>query len=102
MVLAIGCELNVRYEHELDTVVIRFSKFFHVFDHNSIPICVSDTSTFKKDEELINISSLLCYCSIVGNPLICATGAEPECHGMTLMPMSMNLNNSQGFDFFFL
>ena len=33
--------------------------------------------------------------SIVGNPIICATGAEPECHGMTLMPMSMNLNNSQ-------
>ncbi|XP_022759962.1 protein NSP-INTERACTING KINASE 1-like [Durio zibethinus] len=33
--------------------------------------------------------------SIVGNPLICATGSEPECRGMTLMPMSMNLNNSQ-------
>ncbi|GLT30801.1 hypothetical protein SLA2020_055880 [Shorea laevis] len=33
--------------------------------------------------------------SIVGNPLICATGSEPECHGSTLMPMSMNLNNSQ-------
>ncbi|XVF20535.1 hypothetical protein REPUB_Repub12eG0008600 [Reevesia pubescens] len=33
--------------------------------------------------------------SIVGNPLICATGSEPECHGMTLMPMSMNLNSSQ-------
>ncbi|KAK9034938.1 hypothetical protein V6N11_076990 [Hibiscus sabdariffa] len=33
--------------------------------------------------------------SIVGNPLICPTGAEPECHGMTLMPMSMNLNNTQ-------
>ncbi|OMO52687.1 hypothetical protein COLO4_37039 [Corchorus olitorius] len=33
--------------------------------------------------------------SIVGNPLICATGSEPECHGMTLMPMSMNLNSTQ-------
>ncbi|XWS75398.1 hypothetical protein CRYUN_Cryun01aG0083300 [Craigia yunnanensis] len=33
--------------------------------------------------------------SVVGNPLICATGSEPECHGMTLMPMSMNLNSSQ-------
>ncbi|KAE8694485.1 Protein NSP-INTERACTING KINASE 3 [Hibiscus syriacus] len=33
--------------------------------------------------------------SIVGNPLICPTGAEPECHGMTLMPMSMNLNTTQ-------
>ncbi|XVE71978.1 hypothetical protein DITRI_Ditri11bG0001500 [Diplodiscus trichospermus] len=33
--------------------------------------------------------------SIVGNPLICATGSEPECHGMILMPMSMNLNSSQ-------
>ncbi|KAK8588653.1 hypothetical protein V6N12_023077 [Hibiscus sabdariffa] len=33
--------------------------------------------------------------SIVGNPLICPTGAEPECHGMTLMPMSMNLNSTQ-------
>ncbi|GMI77024.1 NSP-interacting kinase 1 [Hibiscus trionum] len=33
--------------------------------------------------------------SIVGNPLICPTGAEPGCHGMTLMPMSMNLNSTQ-------
>ncbi|KAE8675762.1 putative LRR receptor-like serine/threonine-protein kinase [Hibiscus syriacus] len=31
----------------------------------------------------------------VGNPLICPTVAEPECHGMTLMPMSMNLNGRQ-------
>ena len=37
------------------------------------------------------------YCfSIVGNPLVCATGKEPNCHGMTLMPMSMNLNNTEG------
>ncbi|KAL9297363.1 hypothetical protein ACSQ67_023259 [Phaseolus vulgaris] len=33
--------------------------------------------------------------SIVGNPLVCATGKEPNCHGMTLMPMSMNLNNTE-------
>ncbi|RDY02300.1 Protein NSP-INTERACTING KINASE 1, partial [Mucuna pruriens] len=33
---------------------------------------------------------------IVGNPLVCATGKEPNCHGMTLMPMSMNLNNTEG------
>ncbi|CAJ2669235.1 unnamed protein product [Trifolium pratense] len=33
--------------------------------------------------------------SIVGNPLVCATGNEPNCHGMTLMPISMNLNNTQ-------
>ncbi|KAJ4707177.1 NSP-interacting kinase 1 [Melia azedarach] len=33
--------------------------------------------------------------NIVGNPLICATGAEPDCYGRQLMPMSMNLNNSQ-------
>ncbi|KAM7516650.1 hypothetical protein LguiA_006233 [Lonicera macranthoides] len=33
--------------------------------------------------------------SIVGNPLVCATGSEPQCYGMTLMPMSMPLNNSQ-------
>ncbi|XP_062150453.1 protein NSP-INTERACTING KINASE 1-like [Alnus glutinosa] len=33
--------------------------------------------------------------NIVGNPLICATGSEPDCYGKTLMPMSMNLNNSQ-------
>lgn len=33
--------------------------------------------------------------NIVGNPLICATGSEPECYGMTLMPMSMTLNSSQ-------
>ncbi|XP_010453748.1 PREDICTED: protein NSP-INTERACTING KINASE 1 isoform X2 [Camelina sativa] len=30
--------------------------------------------------------------SIVGNPLICPTGAEPDCNGTTLIPMSMNLN----------
>ncbi|KEH21801.1 NSP-interacting kinase-like protein [Medicago truncatula] len=33
--------------------------------------------------------------SIVGNPLVCATGNEPNCHGMTLMPISMNLTNTQ-------
>ncbi|KAG4937566.1 hypothetical protein JHK85_052485 [Glycine max] len=32
---------------------------------------------------------------IIGNPLVCATGKEPNCHGMTLMPMSMNLNNTE-------
>ncbi|KAL5095703.1 hypothetical protein RYX36_000030 [Vicia faba] len=32
--------------------------------------------------------------SIVGNPLVCATGNEPNCHGMTLMPISMNLSNT--------
>ncbi|XP_010549936.1 PREDICTED: protein NSP-INTERACTING KINASE 1 [Tarenaya hassleriana] len=32
--------------------------------------------------------------SIVGNPLICPTGAEPDCNGTTLMPMSMNLNET--------
>ncbi|XP_004507264.1 protein NSP-INTERACTING KINASE 1-like [Cicer arietinum] len=32
--------------------------------------------------------------SIVGNPLVCATGKETNCHGMKLMPMSMNLNNT--------
>ncbi|KAJ0042823.1 hypothetical protein Pint_18879 [Pistacia integerrima] len=35
--------------------------------------------------------------SIVGNPLICATGSEPDCYGTQLMPMSMNLNSSQSF-----
>jgi len=33
-------------------------------------------------------------CSISGNPLICPTGSEPECYGTTLMPISMNLNNT--------
>ncbi|KAJ4846483.1 histidine kinase osmosensor [Turnera subulata] len=33
--------------------------------------------------------------NIAGNPLICPTGAEPECFGTTLMPMSMNLNDTQ-------
>uniref|UniRef100_A0A2N9INQ8 non-specific serine/threonine protein kinase n=1 Tax=Fagus sylvatica TaxID=28930 RepID=A0A2N9INQ8_FAGSY len=33
--------------------------------------------------------------NIVGNPLICPTGSEPDCNGTTLMPMSMNLNNSE-------
>lgn len=33
--------------------------------------------------------------NIVGNPLICATGSEADCNGMELMPMSMNLNNTQ-------
>lgn len=33
--------------------------------------------------------------SIIGNPIICATGSEPQCNGTTLIPMSMNLTNSQ-------
>ncbi|KHN30771.1 Protein NSP-INTERACTING KINASE 1 [Glycine soja] len=33
--------------------------------------------------------------SIVGNPLVCATEKEKNCHGMTLMPMSMNLNDTE-------
>lgn len=33
--------------------------------------------------------------NIVGNPLICATGSEQQCFGMTLMPMSMTLNATQ-------
>uniref|UniRef100_A0A2P2KHL6 non-specific serine/threonine protein kinase n=2 Tax=Rhizophora mucronata TaxID=61149 RepID=A0A2P2KHL6_RHIMU len=33
--------------------------------------------------------------NIVGNPLICPTGSEPECFGTTIMPMSMNLSNTQ-------
>ncbi|KAK6913439.1 Leucine-rich repeat-containing N-terminal, plant-type [Dillenia turbinata] len=33
--------------------------------------------------------------NIVGNPLICATGLEPDCFGTTLIPQSMNLNSSQ-------
>jgi hypothetical protein len=34
--------------------------------------------------------------SIVGNPLICPTGTEPDCNGTTLIPMSMNLNQTGG------
>ncbi|KAK7266673.1 hypothetical protein RIF29_19323 [Crotalaria pallida] len=33
--------------------------------------------------------------NIVGNPLICGKGKEKNCYGMTLMPMSMNLNNTE-------
>lgn len=36
-----------------------------------------------------------CY-SVVGNPLVCAIGKETNCPGMTLMPMSMNLNSTEG------
>ncbi|CAA3026825.1 NSP-INTERACTING KINASE 1-like [Olea europaea subsp. europaea] len=32
--------------------------------------------------------------NIVGNPSICAAGSEPECSGITMMPMSMTLNTS--------
>ncbi|XP_020977879.1 protein NSP-INTERACTING KINASE 1-like isoform X2 [Arachis ipaensis] len=34
--------------------------------------------------------------NIIGNPLVCTTGKEPNCHGMTLMPISMNLNGTEG------
>ncbi|KAJ1406465.1 Serine/threonine-protein kinase, active site [Sesbania bispinosa] len=44
-------------------------------------------------ESLANMTQLAFL--ILGNPLICATGKEPNCHGMTLMPMSMNLNNTE-------
>ncbi|CAI9777500.1 unnamed protein product [Fraxinus pennsylvanica] len=33
--------------------------------------------------------------NIFGNPSICPTGSEPPCHGITLMPMSMTMNNSE-------
>ncbi|GAA0154984.1 transmembrane signal receptor [Lithospermum erythrorhizon] len=33
--------------------------------------------------------------NILGNPMLCPTGTELECGGMTLMPMSMALNTSQ-------
>lgn len=34
--------------------------------------------------------------NVIGNPLICERGYEPQCTGgITLMPMSMTLNNSQ-------
>ncbi|KAL3510923.1 hypothetical protein ACH5RR_030324 [Cinchona calisaya] len=33
--------------------------------------------------------------NILGNPMICGTGKEPECNGTTPMPLSLSLNNSQ-------
>ncbi|XP_060191929.1 protein NSP-INTERACTING KINASE 1-like isoform X1 [Lycium barbarum] len=33
--------------------------------------------------------------NIIGNPLICETGSEPDCYGMQLLPMSMTLNSSE-------
>ncbi|KAK4417537.1 protein NSP-INTERACTING kinase [Sesamum alatum] len=34
--------------------------------------------------------------NVIGNPLICETGSEPQCNGgITLMPMSMTLNTSE-------
>ncbi|XP_059308699.1 protein NSP-INTERACTING KINASE 2-like isoform X1 [Lycium ferocissimum] len=33
--------------------------------------------------------------NILGNPMICATGKEPECNGTTPMPLSFSLNNAQ-------
>ncbi|OIV90181.1 hypothetical protein TanjilG_01377 [Lupinus angustifolius] len=44
-------------------------------------------------ESLANMAQLAFL--IVGNPLICSTGKEANCHGLTLMPMSMNLNNTK-------
>lgn len=32
--------------------------------------------------------------NIVGNPLICATGSEPNCYGTVQMPISFNVNTS--------
>ncbi|XP_073148734.1 protein NSP-INTERACTING KINASE 1-like [Henckelia pumila] len=33
--------------------------------------------------------------NVIGNPSICETGSEPQCSGITLIPMSMALNTSQ-------
>ncbi|KAK9054060.1 hypothetical protein SSX86_025136 [Deinandra increscens subsp. villosa] len=33
--------------------------------------------------------------NIIGNPLMCPTGSEQQCYGMTLMPISMPLNTTQ-------
>ncbi|RYR61721.1 hypothetical protein Ahy_A04g018925 isoform B [Arachis hypogaea] len=34
--------------------------------------------------------------NIVGNTVVCATGKDPNCRGMALMPMSVNLNGTEG------
>ncbi|XP_023748607.1 protein NSP-INTERACTING KINASE 1 [Lactuca sativa] len=33
--------------------------------------------------------------NIIGNPMMCKTGSDQQCYGMTLMPISMPLNNTQ-------
>lgn len=56
----------------------------------------------RKEAGLLNSSPpsfFFCYCSIVGNPLICPTGSENDCFGTALMPMSMPLNGSEGMEF---
>ncbi|KAK3031789.1 hypothetical protein RJ639_036941, partial [Escallonia herrerae] len=45
-----------------------------------------------------NIQSCLHFLflnSVLGNPLICATGTEQDCNGTTPMPLSLPLNNAQ-------
>ena len=57
-------------------------------------LCLQNTEEFCTDFKILLIP--LCCFSIVGNPLVCATEKEKNCHGMTLMPMPMNLNNTEG------
>ncbi|KAL2559393.1 Protein NSP-INTERACTING KINASE 2 [Forsythia ovata] len=33
--------------------------------------------------------------NVLGNPMICATGKEPDCNGTVPMPLSFSMNNSQ-------
>ncbi|KAK4479854.1 hypothetical protein RD792_015397 [Penstemon davidsonii] len=35
--------------------------------------------------------------NVLGNPMICATGKEPDCNGTAPMPLSFMINNSQSY-----
>ena len=60
----------------------------------NVHLCLQNTEEFCADFRILLIP--LCCFSIEGNPLVCATEKEKNCHGMKLMPMSMNLNDTEG------
>ncbi|KAG1327501.1 putative protein NSP-INTERACTING KINASE 1 [Cocos nucifera] len=67
------------------------------YNYLSGPIPRFPARTFKYWKMELETYSVvkLTFCSIVGNPLICATGSEQDCYGMVPMSSSFNLNNSQ-------
>ncbi|XP_060185487.1 protein NSP-INTERACTING KINASE 1-like isoform X2 [Lycium barbarum] len=77
------------------------------WDENAVDPCSWNMVTCSSDKYVIgldlsfnNLSGpvprlLAKTFNILGNPMICATGKEPECNGTTPMPLSFSLNNAQ-------
>ncbi|GJT85352.1 NSP-interacting kinase 1-like protein [Tanacetum coccineum] len=76
-----GIPSSLGYLTALQYIVLLFCVHFRDLSFNNLsgPVPRFPSKTFN----------------IVGNPLMCPAGSEEQCFGMTLMPISMPLNNTQ-------